>query len=145
MDRKRGRAYGQDLRERVLMAADAGAPVGVVSRMLMVSVSYVSKVLGRRKRSGETTARPQRCHVPAKLTAHHAALRERVGACPDATLVELRTWLLETHRVAVSTTLVWETLQALELTLKKRQYMLRSRAVRTLPRRVGRGARSAPR
>jgi transposase len=67
--------------------------------MLMVSVSYVSKVLGRRRRSGEPTARPRRCHVPPKLAEYHAAtLRARVSTCPDATVAELQAWMQETHK-----------------------------------------------
>lgn len=132
MERKRGRAYGQDLRERLFLAADAGTSVGAVSKMLMVSVSYVSKVVGRRRRSGETTARPQRCHVPPKLAEYHAALCARVSTCPDATLAELQAWLQETHKVAANTTLDWETLKTLRLTLKKRRYTPRSRAALTL-------------
>ena len=58
-----GRAYHQDLRERVFRIADAGTPVGGVAKVLQVSVSYVSEVLGRRRRTGEITARPQRGHV----------------------------------------------------------------------------------
>lgn len=65
-----GRAYAQDLRERVFAASDAGLPVGRIAAMLFVSVFYVSKVLGRRRKTGEITARPQRCHVPRKLTSN---------------------------------------------------------------------------
>jgi transposase len=116
---ERGKAYGQDLRERVFAASDDGTPVGVIAEMLLVSISYVSKALGRRRATGEITARAQRCHVPPKLQAYHAAIRKRVSACPDATLEELKAWLLETHDVEASVTLVWETLKQLELTLKK--------------------------
>ena len=114
-----GRAYHQDLRERVFQVADAGTSVTGVAKILRVSVSYVSKVLGRRRRTGETTARPQRGHVPAKLAAYHAAIRDRVSAVPDATLRELQVWLKETHQVVASTTLIWEVLRELKLTLKK--------------------------
>jgi transposase len=61
---KRGKAHAQDLRERVFAAFDEGLRVGQIAEALFVSVSYVSKVLGRRRLTGETTARPQRCHVP---------------------------------------------------------------------------------
>ena len=54
---QRGKAYGQDLRERVFAASDEGTPVGVIAEMLFVSISYVSKALGRRRDTGETTAR----------------------------------------------------------------------------------------
>ena len=77
---KRGWAYAQNLRERVFAAADAGHPVGRIAEMLFVSISYVSKALGRRRRTGQTTALPQRCHVPRKLTGHVAAIEEQVKA-----------------------------------------------------------------
>ncbi len=54
---RRGKSYSQDLRERVFAAADDGEPVGRIVTLLRVSVSYVSKVLSRRKLTGQTTAR----------------------------------------------------------------------------------------
>jgi len=90
---KRGRAYAQDLRERVFAAFDAGLPVGQIAAMLMVSVSYVSKALTRRHDTGETEARPQRCHVPGKLAGLLSEIRNHVAARPDATIAEIRSWL----------------------------------------------------
>ena len=84
------------------------------------SNSYVSKALSRRARTGETTARPQRCHVPPKLASLYEAIREQVASTPDMTLEELKVWLSETHGTEASTTLIWETLDKLDLTLKKR-------------------------
>jgi transposase len=115
----RGRAYAQDLRERVFAAADAGLPVGRIAAMLFVSISYVSKALSRRRSTGETAARPQCCHVPRKLSNYFTAIRDQVAVRPDATIEELRGWLRETHGVSVSLTLLWETLAHLKLTLKK--------------------------
>jgi len=69
----RGKAYGQDLRDRAFAMADDGFAVGQVAELLRVSISYVSKALSRRRRTGETAARPQCCHVGLKL----AALREK--------------------------------------------------------------------
>jgi hypothetical protein len=40
---QRGKAYSQDLRDRVFAAADAGTPVGRIAEMLLVSGPYVSK------------------------------------------------------------------------------------------------------
>lgn len=136
---KRGRAYGQDLRERVFAAADAGEAVGAIAARLLVGAPYVSKVLARRVRTGETGARPQKCRVPLKLAAHHAAIAGRVAECPDATLGELKAWLWEALGVGASTTLVWETLNRLGLTLKKRPRAPRSRIARMLPGRAGTG------
>lgn len=71
----RGKAYSQDLRERVFALCDAGNAVGEIADALCVSTSYVSKALGRRRDTGETSARPQRCHVPPKLSGLHRAAR----------------------------------------------------------------------
>ena len=128
---RRGKAYGQDLRERVFAAADIGTPVGEIAEMLFVSISYVSKALSRRARTGETAARPQRCHVPPKLAALYGAIGEQVASVPDSTLEELKVWLFEAHGVEASTTLIWETLGKLDLTLKKRPCTPRSKIVLT--------------
>ena len=141
---RRGKAYSQDLRERVLAAADEGQRVGRIARMLRVSVSYVSKVLSRRQRTGGTTALPQRCHVPRKLAGLGDAIRARVLTCPDATLAELRRWLETTHQVTASTGLLCKTLAELELTYKKSRCMRPSRAGRTWPRLAANGAISSP-
>ena len=41
---RRGKAYSQDLRERVFAAADDGEPVGRIASLLRVSVSYVNRL-----------------------------------------------------------------------------------------------------
>jgi transposase len=92
---KRGRAYPQELRERVMVAADEGGRVGQIARRFKVSASYVSKVLSRRAKTGETAARPQVNHVLTKLAAHQAALRAKVQADPDLTLAELQAWVVK--------------------------------------------------
>jgi transposase len=140
---QRGKAYGQDLRERVFAAADIGTPVGEIAEMLLVSTSYVSKALSRRARTGETTTRPQRCHVPPKLAGLYGAIRKQVASTPDATLEELKAWLIETHGVEASTTLIWETLDKLDLTLKKSPCTPPNKIVRTSCRLAGRGGESA--
>jgi transposase len=117
---RRGKAYSQDLRERVLAAADDGGSVCEIARRIHLSVSYVSKVLLRRQRTGQTTARAQRCHLPARLADLHGAIQAQVTTRPDATIAELREWLSKTHQVSASTGLMWKTLAALDLTFKKK-------------------------
>jgi transposase len=133
---RKGKAHGQDLRDRVFAAADGGSGVCEIARRLFVSVSCVSKVLARRRQSGETAARPQRCHVPAKLAAYRDRIAERVAAFPDATLEELKTWLLAAYGVQASTTLIWETLDRLDLTFKKRSFTPPNGIGRMSPRRA---------
>jgi hypothetical protein len=50
----------------------------------------------------------------------YGAIREQVTSTPDATLEELQAWLSEAHGIEASTTLIWETLDKLNLTFKKR-------------------------
>ena len=116
---RRGRAYSQDLRDRVFAAADDGAQVGEAAEMLQVSVSYVSKVLERRRTTGETSARPQGGHVVPKLARLYEAIRSHVTGRPDATIEELRAWLLASYQVSASAGLIWHTLASLGLTHKK--------------------------
>jgi len=128
---RRGQAYSQDLRDRVLGVADTGAPVGRIASILMVSVSYVSKVLSRRRLTGETEARPQRCHVAPKLAAFHDLIRERIVSFPATTLDELRRWLEMEHGVLASRSLLSQTVNDLGLTFKKRPSTPLNRTVPT--------------
>ena len=114
-----GQPYSQDLRERILSAVDAGMAVREAAPLFRVSISYIYKAMIRRRVTGETMARAQRCHVSQKLAAYHDAIRQRVSAQPDATLDELRAWLLASHGVSVSQGGMWNALDRLGLTLKK--------------------------
>ena len=72
---QRGKAYSQDLRERVFAASDDGERVGEVAELLRVSVAYVSKALTRRRTTGETTVRLGRGHKLPKLAPFYSAIR----------------------------------------------------------------------
>lgn len=140
---QRGKSYSQDLRERVFALCDAGDGVGEIAEALCVSASYVSKVLSRWRKTGERSARPQRCHLAPKLLGLHDAIRAEVLARPDATLAELRRWLSQTHQASASDALMHGTLVRLGLTYKKRPCTLPSRSGRMLPRHAPRGASSS--
>ena len=140
---RRGKSYSQDLRDRVFAAADDGEPVGRIATMLRVSVSYVSKVLSRRRLTGQTQARPQRCHMAPKLAGLHVAILTQVSSRPDATIAELRAWLLATHQVSASTGLINKTLAALDLTFKKNPSTPPNRGARTLPKPASNGVSSS--
>jgi transposase len=143
MNWRRGKAYSQDLRDRVLAAVDSGMAVYEAAPLFQVSVSYIYKARLRRQRTGESSARPQRCRLDRALAAYHEAIRAEVAARPDATLDELRAWLLEVHGVSASQGGMWNTLDRLDLTLKKRRATLQSRSGPTSPQRVMSGATSS--
>lgn len=82
--------------------------------------SHCSDKSGRARFAGPCRwLTPPRCaDVLRKLSGYHRAIQAWVEARPDGTIAELRAWLLETHQVSASATLVWETLVLLNLTLK---------------------------
>jgi transposase len=97
MGTKMGRPYSQDLRDRVLSAVDGGMPPAEVAEVFEVNVSYVYKVLIRRRRTGITTALPWAAGPRPKLEAYEEALRGHVAEHSDATLEEIRDWLILEH------------------------------------------------
>jgi transposase len=130
-----GKPYSQDLRERVISAVDNGTGAYAAAPLFRVSVSYIYKVLGRRRTTGESTARTGKAGRKAKLAAHDEALRAQVAAYPDATLEELQTWLSVERQVEVSIGCLWNRLQRLQLPLKKSHSVPPSRIGRMSPRR----------
>lgn len=139
-----GRAYSQDLRERVMAAVDSGTSAYAAASIFRVSVSYIYKVLGRWKKMGETSARPWAGGPKPKLTAHDEALRARVMSKPDATLAELQAWLLAEHNVKVSIGCLWKRLRQLGLTLKKSRCVPPNKIALTSPRPAMNGVRASP-
>jgi transposase len=135
--------YSQDLRERVLVTVGSGTRVCATARLFLVSVSYVSKVVGRQRATGETTARPGRAGRKPKLAPHDEAICVRVAAFPDATLEELQTWLAQERQIKVSMGCLWNRLKFLKLTLKKSRSELPSRIGRMSPRPAMRGERAS--
>ena len=131
MEWRQGLAYGQDLRDRVLSARDAGQSVRAVAERFSVSPSYVAKADRRRRHTGERRARRSSGRPPAKIMAHLPALAERVTAQPDATLVELRGWLLAERGISVGLVTVWRALKRLGVTLKKSKFGQPNRTVPT--------------
>jgi hypothetical protein len=79
-----------------------------------------------------------------RLSGLYPAIEAQVSSRPDATIAELRAWLLETHMVSASTGLMSKTLAALDLTYKKKHpSTLPSKSVRTLPKHAPNGAGSS--
>ena len=139
-----GKPYSQDLRERVIAAVDGGIGAYAAAALFRVSVSYIYKVLGRRRATGETRARTGRAGRKAKLAAHDEALRARVAVVPDATLEELQAWLATERKIEVSIGCLWNRLRRLKLPLKKSHITLPNRSGRMSPRLAMRGLPARP-
>jgi len=139
-----GKPYSQDLRDRVIVNVEDGLRTTACARLLRVSVSYVSKVMGRKRSTGETAARALGRGPAPKLAAHEAGLRQRVAAEPDETLEELCGWLHSEHGVSVSVSVLCRTLQRLDLPRKKSRSTRPSRRAPMSPPGAPPGGQSSP-
>ena len=117
---RRGQAYGQDLRDRVLAAPGL---LREVAERFGVSQSYVSRARSRRNRLGQASPGLQCNHVPLRLAALKAPLLAQVASAPDQTLAQLCQWVQAGHGIAVGPTTMCKTLARFGLTLKKRLCM----------------------
>ena len=119
MSWQRGRAYAQDLRDRVL--ASPGLLREVAERF-GVSQAYVSRVRSRHARLGQTSAGAQCNHVPLRLAALSEPLLAQVAKAPEQTLAQLCQWVQAEHGVQVCAATMGKTLKRLGLTRKKRPF-----------------------
>lgn len=120
MSWRRGQAYGQDLRDRVL---SAGGSIHQVAERFGVSDSYVCRVRARYKRLGETTPGVQCNHVPRRLVGLEEVVKERVASGSDRRVEDLCAWIKAEHGVAVGRATMWKAFKLLGLSFKKRRSM----------------------
>ena len=90
------------------------------------------------------TVHPRGSTTPVGLAGYETALLEHLRANADATLAELRRWLLETRHVQVSVGCLWNTIARLGWTLKKSHSGRRNRIVPMSPRHAPTGLRPSP-
>jgi transposase len=86
------RAYSNDLRERIVRAIDQKVySLRQIAALFAVSLSFLVRLLQRRRRTGSLQPLPHAGGPPPKLDAAAVQrLLELVRAQPDATLAELR-------------------------------------------------------
>jgi transposase len=109
------KAFSVDLRERVLADYDEGARPVDLAVKYRVCERWVFKLIKQRREIGSIEPLKGKTGPKPKLGEHLDHLRELVRQQPDATLEELRKQL--PVQVCIGT--VWNTLQRLEITLKK--------------------------
>lgn len=113
-----GRAYSQDLRDRVLAAAHAGLPHGAVARRFAVGESTVRGWLRRERLTGSRAPKP---HAGgAGPTVDAATLQALVAHRNDHTLAELADALRERTGRAVGVMSVWRACKRLGLARKRK-------------------------
>lgn len=134
MSLKRGQEYSQDLRDRVLGTAGT---IREVADRLSVSASYVSKVTSRFRMSGQRTTKPRGGQREAILSGREDLVRARLETVKDTTLEELRNWLLQGHGIRISMGALWNSLQRMGLSYKKKRARRRARAAGRAGRATG--------
>jgi transposase len=113
------RAFGVDLRERVLGAAEEGISVRQAAARFEVGISTAIVWVRRFRESGETAARKQGKPRGSKLDSHEAFLLGLVKAQPDITLEEIRAALLRDRSFAASLATIWRFFDGRGITFKK--------------------------
>jgi transposase len=114
-------AYSQDLRERVAAACDAGdLSQPEVAEAFGVSLSFITKLLRRRRLTGSVAAMPHTGGCAPRLKGKdQVQLRGLVRNQPDATLEEYCQALAQRGSVSVSVSTMCRALRALDLPRKK--------------------------
>jgi|SRR5579862_9288881 transposase len=116
-------AYSQDLRERVARACDGGElSQPEVAQAFGVSLSFITKLLRRKRLTGSVAAKPHSGGRVALLKEKtKATLRDLVKKQPDATLAEYCHYLAQAASVRVSPSTMCRALESLKLRRKKKE------------------------
>jgi transposase len=120
-------AYSLDLRERVLMAVDAGeVSQQMIATLFHVSARWIRKLLAQRAATGSIAPKSRAGGRPHLIRAEAIdTLREVVRQDPDATLEELRSAI--GFEGCIMT--VWRTLKRLKITRKKSRCTPKSNSI----------------
>jgi transposase len=121
-----GRAYSQDLRDRVIGAALSGMPARQAAARFGIGVATAIVWVRRARQTGERTPRRQGQPKRSKLDPHREFLLGLIAETPDITLAEMQERLRE-QGVSASIGTIWTFLDRCGLTVKKSPPMRRSR------------------
>jgi transposase len=106
-----------DLRERVAAAIDHGQPQRQVARRFGVSLSFVTRLIQRRREAGTIAPKPHGGgRQPALDSPQRVRLARLISEQPDATLEELK----ERGGFSCTLTTLWRTLRRFKLTFKEK-------------------------
>lgn len=123
------RAYGIDLRERVLDAANAGASARSVAARFGIGVATAIVWIRRARETGERTARRQGKPRGSCLDPHEAFIVAMIATDKDITLNEMVVRLRNDHNVGISRSGLNVWLRGRGWTYKKSPHMHWSRTV----------------
>lgn len=114
------KAYSQDLRERVLRAAEQRMPYQDMVRVLGISLATIGRYLKQHRETGQVTAKVIPGRPSQKIASLQAGLAEQLRAFPDATLQQHAQYWQERQGMAVSRSSVGRAIKRMGWTRKKR-------------------------
>jgi len=126
--------YSQDLRDRVIGAAESGSSARAAGRLFGVSESVAIKWVERRRRTGSKSAKRMGGYKRSALDAHADVVLGLVSECPDMTIEEIRA-ALRAQDIVTGYSSVRRFFQRHRISLKKNRARQRAGASRR-----GRGA-----
>ena len=107
--------YSEELRERVLQAADAGLSAAEIARSIGISRRSLTRWRQWRRERGTVATKPRSGRPPKITPEQYAALRAQIAAHPDATLPEHCARWEQTHGTSISPLLLLQVLRRLGL------------------------------
>ena len=124
------RAYGLDLRQRVIEAIEGGMSTRTAARRYAIGESTAGSWHRRWRATGNV--RPGRQGNPggSLLDAHEAFILASVDEAVDITLAEIAERLARERSVTVDPSTIWYFFRRRGITYKKRPRTLRNRSVR---------------
>ena len=117
--------YSIDFREKVVKAYEQeDTSIRKLATRFDVSKAFVQRLLKQKKVKGHVQPEKQGGSMKSELDGYSTQLTQMVEKHPDATLSEYCEYWGETHNQWVSTSTMCRTLKRLQLTLKKRRYVV---------------------
>jgi transposase len=116
------RAYSIDLKERLVRAVAEGQPMREAARRFNVAVNTVKRAVVQERETGSLERKPIPGYPRRIGPEREAALRTRLEAAPDATVLEHCAWWAEHYGQQLSEATMWRAIRRLGWTHKKNRW-----------------------
>ncbi len=116
------RAYSIDLKERLVRAVAEGQPMREAARRFGVTVNTVKRAVVQERETGSLERKPIPGYPRRIGPEQEAALRARLEADPNATVLEHCAWWAEHEGQQLSEATMWRAIRRLGWTHKKKHW-----------------------
>ena len=127
------RAYSTDLKERLVRAVADGLPMREAARRFHVAVTTVKRAVVQQRETGSLARKPIPGYPRRMGPEREAALRARLEAAPDASVLEHCAWWAVHHGQPLSEATMWRAIRRLGWTQNKRHWQPASATRRRVP------------